>query len=1424
MCACPSLFGASGSPSPGSFTGTFTSDSDQREFFFTLAAPGTVTVRTYSYAGGVNAAGATIPAGGFDPTLTLFDSTGLTLAVNQDGGCALVAPDPLTAASPCWDAFISATLPAGTYRVILTQSINLPAGPNLTDSFIYNPTNLFGNSNLSGNTPAPPFGGQANFAGGFVNFLGTQRTAAFALDIAGAPAVVVPAITSSASLPAGITGTPYSPQLLTVQGGPGAVYTWSAPAQGLPPGLTLSPSGTISGLPTTPGVFNFLVQATDGIQSLQQTASITIATPQPPPAPPLTISQSAGTVSVVAGAAVAASFSAGGGVPPYSFTASGLPSGVSLSSAGALTGSTSQPGLYNASVQVSDAAFHTASTSVTISVLGLPSGALRGGTAGQFYSASVAALGGTPGYTYSASGLPSGLAVSTSGNLTGIVKIAGNYTFSITATDSGGLSVTGTFSIAFAPAQPLTISSPQLPSATVDTPYSQSLNAVGGVQPYSWSVSSGSLPGGLSLSSSGTVSGTPTDGGKFSFGLTVTDGAGASVVGTGLITIQYPPLIISPSSLPTGVAGTPYPQTVLTAAGGKGPFTFSITTGSLPNGLSLSSDGSITGTPLESGNSFPFTVAVTNPVKATGAASYSLNIRSAGNADLVLSSGSLSFSIGSPASSVPPSQAFSVQSTQSAQTLGYTLAVNPAASWLTVNHGGTTPDSVQVAITPAALALTPGDYTASITLTCTSLSCAKHSQNVSVDLSVAAAKPQLQVGTDLLSFGTSTASLQSITQNITISNAGGGSLGITSIGCEDSWCSVSGAPATLAGGVSASISVTVNPGLLTAGFFRSQVDIATTAGTGSVPLTAFITAASSMTLAPVGTQFALLAGGAPGNPNGSFLVSASSFSPVNYTASVPGGTPWLTVNTPSGTSTVTQPGSVSYSVNSQAAQLTPGTYYGLVEVAGSGVVNSPQDFEVVLNVAPANTPVIPDPQPGGLLFITNAGGTPPPQTVTLYSASVTPSGFQASAAATDGAGWLSVSPLTGTASTASPGQTTVTVDATGLKPGVYHGGVSYSLSATAVRVVNVTAIVTAVAGQTSAAVSTTSLHRHVPEQAATGCSPKVLAPTQTGLVNNFASPVAWPTPLSIVLYNDCGSAVSNAQIVATFSNGDPPLALTLADANRGFYSGTWTSRKVASQVTIVAHSSAPGYPDATTQIVGSTVPNAAPILTPHGTLHSFYPIVGAALAPGTIIQIYGQNLASVTAQPVAIPLPTSMNGTSVIVGGVPAPLYYVSPGQINAQLPFELDATKQYQVFVTANGAYTTPETVQLSPASPGVAAFANGTLIAQHGDGSLVSSDSPARPGEYLAVYLAGLGVTNATPPSGAASPTSPLARPLTTPRLTIDGSDSPVAFAGLTPGLVGLYQMNFQVPAGLPAGTITVVVSQNDQTSNRTVLPYQP
>jgi uncharacterized protein (TIGR03437 family) len=610
--------------------------------------------------------------------------------------------------------------------------------------------------------------------------------------------------------------------------------------------------------------------------------------------------------------------------------------------------------------------------------------------------------------------------------------------------------------------------------------------------------------------------------------------------------------------------------------------------------------------------------------------------------------------------------------------------------------------------------------------------------------------------------------------------------------------------------------VTANPVGLSAGYYRGTVSVATSNGSGSVAVTLFVSAAATMSLAPSGTQTSLPQGGVPGNGSGSFNVSATNGATVPFTASVLQGGDWLQVTGGSGTATAVSAGTVSYSINSTAASnLAVGAYYGTIRVSGSGVANSPQDYQVILNVTPSTTPVVPDLSPAGLVFVNTVNGVQTSQTISVYASSRTPIPYQVSAA-TDTGNWLNISSPQGSASASSPGSVTVNAVPGSMPAGAYRGTISFSFGST-VHAVAATLII-----QPNGTV-VTSLNSLKPADSSPTCSNAVLVPTQTGLVSNFSAPTSWPTPLAVKLFDSCGSTVGSAQIVATFTNGDPPLPLTSVTANSGIYSGTWTPRKASSQVTITASVNAPGYPAASVKIAGQVAPNAAPVLAPNSTGDVFHPQVGAGLGPGNIVQIYGANLASATATPATLPLPTSMNGTSVLIGGVKAPLFYISPGQINAQIPFELQAGNQYQLIVNANGALTTPQTLQLNGGTPAILNFSSGAVVAQHLDGTLILDSSPAVPGEYVVIYSSGLGATDIPVPSGSASPSDPPARVADPPALTLNGNSVPVLFAGLTPGLVGLYQVNFQIPLDAKSGNYDLVLTQSGTPSNKTVLTIQ-
>ena len=175
LVACLSILTACASGARFSYTGTLGQDSLVSLFSFCLPSTSDVTVRTFGYAGGVNANGVTIAPGGFDPGVAIFDIAGLLIGLNDDAGCGAVGADPVTGA--CLDSILSMPgLSGGSYTLALFESPNVPVGPTFGDGF--------------------QFAGQGNYtcdyflgtAGGFCDATLSQRTNAFAVDVTGASA------------------------------------------------------------------------------------------------------------------------------------------------------------------------------------------------------------------------------------------------------------------------------------------------------------------------------------------------------------------------------------------------------------------------------------------------------------------------------------------------------------------------------------------------------------------------------------------------------------------------------------------------------------------------------------------------------------------------------------------------------------------------------------------------------------------------------------------------------------------------------------------------------------------------------------------------------------------------------------------------------------------------------------------------------------------------------------------------------------------------------------------------------------------------------------------------------------------------------------------------------------------------------------
>ncbi len=201
-----------------------------------------------------------------------------------------------------------------------------------------------------------------------------------------------------------------------------------------------------------------------------------------------------------------------------------------------------------------------------------------------------------------------------------------------------------------------------------------------------------------------------------------------------------------------------------------------------------------------------------------------------------------------------------------------------------------------------------------------------------------------------------------------------------------------------------------------------------------------------------------------------------------------------------------------------------------------------------------------------------------------------------------------------------------------------------------------------------------------------------------------------------------------------------------------------------------------------------------PVLSLNGTVNaaSYAPAQSSngAVSPGSIVAIFGSNLATASASATSIPLATTLAGTTVTMNGTPVPLYYVSNGQVNAQVPYGT-ATGVVSIQAQRGGQTTAIQSAQVVSASPGVFAVnasGSGPGAFLHANFTPINATSPAQAGETILIYCTGLGATSPAVVTGNAAPSSPPASALLTPTVTIAGRVAPISFAGLAPGFVGL------------------------------------
>jgi uncharacterized protein (TIGR03437 family) len=528
------------------------------------------------------------------------------------------------------------------------------------------------------------------------------------------------------------------------------------------------------------------------------------------------------------------------------------------------------------------------------------------------------------------------------------------------------------------------------------------------------------------------------------------------------------------------------------------------------------------------------------------------------------------------------------------------------------------------------------------------------------------------------------------------------------------------------------------------------------------------------------------------------------------------GPNWLSATPTSGSSQAGQAGPV-VNVKADPTGIPPGDYYGQVVVSSPGVPNSPQSATVVLIVPAAGAGGGSSVQPSGLLFTGTGAADPPAQNLTVTTNTAGGSRFAASVVFGDGRAWFTLQPASGTVQPNAPLIVQVKPSLSGFSAGVYNAAITVAFDDLTTQQVNLLLVVSS--GVASSGVGTAK-PRSI---AAAGCAPGKLLPLFTSIGSGFSATTGWPASLEVRVVDDCGNPLTKGSVIAGFSNNDPALPLnSLLD---GRWSGTWQVANAGQATVTVQAQDAGGGLSGSAQVSGGLNANAnpPPVVASGGVLDAASYSLGAPVAPGSLVAIFGQYLAQQENSASALPLPNTLGVTQVTIAGRAMPLLFAGASQANAMIPYDLPINAAHQVVAKRGNTISIPEPVSLLSSRSGVftkdlTGTGPGIVVKVAGDGtqSIVTADNPVSANDAIVIYCDGLGSVDQPVVAGSQTPVTPLTRTLDAVSVTIGSRPAPVFFAGLTPGFTGLYQINAIVPGGVaPGDGVPLVITQAGQAS---------
>ncbi len=871
-------------------------------------------------------------------------------------------------------------------------------------------------------------------------------------------------------------------------------------------------------------------------------------------------------------------------------------------------------------------------------------------------------------------------------------------------------------------------------------------------------------------------------------------------------------------------------QTTL-ANGGTSPYTVNLVSGALPPGLSLKSDAKgayVGGTPTLQGV-YTFQVTASDSAGASGTQTYTLMVGPPGV--FYTSATELSFLAitGSAAQSQPLGVA-----TSDLSTVKYTSGSDSA--WLTVSPASaSTPSSVSVQVDPSKLQ--PGVIQGHLVFTPDS---GKKPVLVTVTATIAQPSPIIAVAPESadLSLAPKTdpmAPAKSYQLGFHTWNAGSGSVTAqVSASSWGDWLSVKPSQVTLAAGQMQALTVTISE-RTTPGTYQGTISVTASGQTKTIPVVMVVPSPKyvpNLQIAVNGQNGTLFVGSL--SPSSEALVyNTVAGTAMDFTAALTGFGSNGSLTATSGhlnALPANQPNWEDYpfelGFNFNLRQLGTGRHEGLLQVTAPGATGSPAAARIGVNVVNegtgANTywrstidaqidqPVLVANSSAALsaqLKINNPTNVPVSYAITTPTPGITfdfPTGvLPASGSATVS---MKVDPAQAAAAQKWALDLATIAPFVGLNAVVdYHGN-----------------IITPGSGGAQARSGSGVVQARQEPRAAQACTPGRLIAAPSKPPSHFQFTADWPVTLGAVVFDDCGSPVADATVTASFSNGDAAVNLPVWNTSKGLYQATWIPGVAASNMSITLRAMKGSLTPAIDQVFGTVVDDPdAPVVFNGGVVNNVNPSLNAPSSPNGIIAIYGKNLASGTVQAQSVPLPRQLGQTTVLIGGIQAPLFMVSAGQINAQVPVELAPGAVYDVVVQNANRFATPKKLRLAKLSPGIVVDLGGRVIAQHLDYSLVNNGAPAKPGEYILLYLTGMGPTTGVVNTGEVSPLDPLAMVSSSFTVTIGGVNAEVYAALLTPNAIGLYQMAVKIPAGLTTGDQPLIVIVEGAAANRATVP---